>query len=270
MSHGVRVPWPGPSARCSASAAASSSSPCLNVGLGLPLKTASGISLMTVIATSNVVAAGSANRDVHQPAARDHAADCRRRRRPCSVPLVVQPLSVPDAVHHLRDASPRSSRLVMLTRLDRRNVILDASIDPGPLGGRYYEEESGREVVYQLRRLPAALGISLVGGILSGSARHRRRDPAGAGPERVVRHPDARRRRDHGGDDRRYGPRLRADLLTHAAASIAPLAAAAVLGVLIGSRAGHVVSARARGPMAEAADGRRPRAGLSSSISTGA
>src|ERR671912_1612142 len=38
--------------------------PLLNVGLGLPLKTASGISLMTVIATSNVVAASAASRRV--------------------------------------------------------------------------------------------------------------------------------------------------------------------------------------------------------------
>src|SRR5215204_2780446 len=38
--------------------------PLLNLGLGLPLKTASGISLMTVIATSNAVATSSAARPV--------------------------------------------------------------------------------------------------------------------------------------------------------------------------------------------------------------
>ena len=40
--------------------------------------------------------------------------------------------------------------ILMLSRLDKRNVILDASIDPGPFGGRFYEEESGREVVYRV------------------------------------------------------------------------------------------------------------------------
>jgi uncharacterized protein len=35
--------------------------PLLNVGLGLPLKTASGISLMTVIATSNAAAPRAAS-----------------------------------------------------------------------------------------------------------------------------------------------------------------------------------------------------------------
>jgi hypothetical protein len=58
--------------------------------------------------------------------------------------------------------------VVMLTRLDRRNVILDVNIPSGQLGGQYFEQESGRPVVYRLRRLPAALGISFSGGVLSG------------------------------------------------------------------------------------------------------
>src|SRR5690606_33878676 len=58
--------------------------------------------------------------------------------------------------------------LVMLTRLDRRNVILDTSVAPGRYGGSYYDDESGRRIVYRLKRLPAALGISFSGGVLSG------------------------------------------------------------------------------------------------------
>ena len=58
--------------------------------------------------------------------------------------------------------------VVMLTRLDRRNVILDPLVQPNLFGGRYYEAESDRKVVYRFRRLPAALGISFSGGILSG------------------------------------------------------------------------------------------------------
>ena len=44
--------------------------PFLNVGLASPFDVASGVSLMTVIATSSVVSAGSAGRRRHQPAAR--------------------------------------------------------------------------------------------------------------------------------------------------------------------------------------------------------
>jgi uncharacterized membrane protein YfcA len=58
--------------------------------------------------------------------------------------------------------------IITLSRLDRRNVILDATVSPGPFGGRFYEEESGREVVYRVRRLPLALAVSLVGGSVSG------------------------------------------------------------------------------------------------------
>ena len=57
---------------------------------------------------------------------------------------------------------------MVLSRLDRRNV-LDATADPGTLGGRFYEEESGREVVYRVKRLPVALVVSALAGVVSGS-----------------------------------------------------------------------------------------------------
>ena len=56
---------------------------------------------------------------------------------------------------------------VMLARLDIRNVILDPSVDPGVLGGRFYEEETGSDVVYRVKRLPLALAGSFVAGNLS-------------------------------------------------------------------------------------------------------
>jgi uncharacterized membrane protein YfcA len=56
----------------------------------------------------------------------------------------------------------------MLTRLDHRNV-LDASTDPGRLGGRYHDDESGREVVYRVKRLPVGLSVSWLAGYISGA-----------------------------------------------------------------------------------------------------
>jgi hypothetical protein len=55
----------------------------------------------------------------------------------------------------------------MVTRLKRRNVILDPSIDPGVLGGRFYEEESGCTVTYRIKRLPVAIGASFLAGNVS-------------------------------------------------------------------------------------------------------
>jgi uncharacterized membrane protein YfcA len=56
---------------------------------------------------------------------------------------------------------------IMLTRLRKRNVILDPSADPGVLGGRFYEEESGATVTYRVKRLPMALAASFVAGNVS-------------------------------------------------------------------------------------------------------
>ena len=55
---------------------------------------------------------------------------------------------------------------LMVMRSGRRNVIADTSVDPGRLGGRLQEGETA--FVYRVRRLPLALGASLVAGAVSG------------------------------------------------------------------------------------------------------
>ena len=217
--------------------------PLLNVGLGLPMKTASGISLMTVIATSNVVAVNSASRRVVN----------------LRLGMVLQVAAVGGGLYGAVIVERLDVRtlsiifasvaaviaVVMLSRLDRRNVILDSSIDPGVLGGRFYEDESGREVVYRVRRLPTALGVSAAGGFVSGLL------GIGGG---ILQVPAL---------NAWCGVPMRAAAATTAAmigitalASapiyyarghvVAPLAAAAVLGVLAGSRVGMWYSSRAR------------------------
>lgn len=217
--------------------------PFLNVGLGLDMPMAAGISLMTVMATSSIVAAGSANRDVIN----------LRLGILLQIPAVAGGLMGAVWVEALSERTlslifaivTGGIAVVMLRRLGRRNVILDLSIQPGTLGGRYYEDESGREIVYRLRRLPAALGISLSGGILSGLL------GIGGG---ILQVPAL---------NAWCGVPMRAAAATTAAMIgvtalgsapiyysrgriVAPLAAAAVLGVLAGSRAGMWMSPRAR------------------------
>jgi uncharacterized membrane protein YfcA len=217
--------------------------PFLNVGLGLPMTVSSGISLMTVMATSSIVAAGSANRTVIN----------LRLGIMLQLPAVAGGLIGAEIVGGL---SPRTLAmifagvtgiiaLVMLTRLDRRNVILDTSIEPGPLGGSYFDDESGRQIVYRLKRLPTALGISFSGGVLSGLL------GIGGG---ILQVPAL---------NAWCGVPMRAAAATTAAMIgvtalgaapiyyardriVAPLAAAAVLGVLAGSRVGMWMSPRAR------------------------
>lgn len=217
--------------------------PFLNVVLGLDIRSAAGISLMTVIATSSVVATGSANRSVIN----------LRLGILLQIPAVAGGLLGAETVELLSRHTlymifatvTGGVSLLMLTRLERRNVILDASVVPGPLGGRYYEKESGREVVYQVRRLPAALGISFSGGILSGLL------GIGGG---ILQVPALNA---WCGVPMRAAAALTAAVIGITALGsapiyyargriIAPIAAAAVLGVLAGSRVGMWMSPRAR------------------------
>jgi uncharacterized membrane protein YfcA len=133
----------------------------------------------------------------------------------------------------------------MLWRLERRNVILDATVDAGRFGGRFYEEESGREVVYRTRRLSTGLAVSAVAGFVSGSL------GIGGG---ILQVPALNA---WCGVPLRVAASTSAVMIGVTAVSSAPLyyargdvspplAAAAVLGVLVGSRAGFWFGGRAR------------------------
>ena len=56
--------------------------------------------------------------------------------------------------------------VVMAVRSGRRNVIADAGLEPGRLGGRLQEGEE--TYVYRMRRLPVGLAASLGAGAISG------------------------------------------------------------------------------------------------------
>ena len=128
--------------------------PFLNVVLGLPFKVAGAISLTAVIATSSAVSARTTGR---------HLINLRLGMLlevasaagglTAGVTLQYFPERLLYGLFSLVTAAIAA---IMLTRLNRRNV-LDASEDPGRLGGRYFDEESQREVVYKVRRLPLSL-----------------------------------------------------------------------------------------------------------------
>lgn len=138
--------------------------PFLTLALGVPIRQALAASLVTVIATSTAISSGSSRHLINE-----------------RLGLVLEVATVagslvggiaaaalsPSTLHLIFALSTFGIAIVMLTRLDTRNVILDASVDPGVLGGRYYEEETGREVVYRVRRLPLALTGSFLAGNLS-------------------------------------------------------------------------------------------------------
>lgn len=139
--------------------------PFLVLAVGLPIKTAVGISLVSVIATSSTVSAHSAGRDLIN----------------LRLGMVLEVATAAGGVmggltaSYLSDTALQlmfaglaaSVAVVTLTRLGRRNVILEPGVDPGLLGGRLFDIEAGRPVVYRVRRLPLALAASLVAGNVS-------------------------------------------------------------------------------------------------------
>jgi uncharacterized membrane protein YfcA len=217
--------------------------PFLNAALGLDFKVAAAISLVTVIATSSAVSAATAGRNLIN----------LRLGMLLEVASAAGGVTAAVTIAHVSDiALERGFALVaaliavlMLSRLESRNVILDPQAEPGTLGGRFYDEESGREVVYRVKRLPAALGVSFVAGNVSAAF------GIGGG---ILKVPAL---------NAWCGVPIRAAAATSslmigvtAVASVPiqyangyvnpPLAAAAVLGVLVGSRGGLWFGGRAR------------------------
>jgi uncharacterized membrane protein YfcA len=56
--------------------------------------------------------------------------------------------------------------MLTLARINRRNVLHEDA-DPGPWGGRFRDEDTGRMVAYRVKHLPLALTGSFVAGNLS-------------------------------------------------------------------------------------------------------
>jgi uncharacterized membrane protein YfcA len=216
--------------------------PFLNAGLGVDFEIARAVSLMTVIATSSAVSAGSAGRntinlrlgmvlEVASTAGGLIAGITVERLSKGSLSLIFAIVTAVIAI-------------LMVTRLEKRNVMA-ADTDIGMLGGRFYEAESGREVAYRVKRLPVGMFASLLAGAVSGTL------GIGGG---ILKVPVL---------NAWCGVPLRAAAATSAlmigvtAAASVPLfyargqvdpvlAAAAVLGVLAGSRLGFWFGGRAR------------------------
>jgi uncharacterized membrane protein YfcA len=139
--------------------------PLLHLALGFPLKNAAAISLATVIATSSSVSAARTGTQLIN----------LRLGMVLEVATVAgsllggftATLFSESTLQRMFGVVAVLAGIAVLARLNRRNVVLDASADPGRLGGRYYEEESGGTVTYRIKRLPVALLASFAAGNVS-------------------------------------------------------------------------------------------------------
>lgn len=132
----------------------------------LSFQQAAGISLMTVIATSSAVSSEGAGKGLFN----------LRLGLVLEIATTLGGLAGGLTAGHLSQWTltalfalvTGAIGVVTLTRLDRRNVIADTEVDPGRLGGRMFDSDTGRPVTYRVRRLPVALAVSLVAGNISG------------------------------------------------------------------------------------------------------
>lgn len=212
--------------------------------LHMPMHMAVGISLTTVIATSSVVSAGTAGRRLMNMRL-GMTLEVATTAGALAGGLVATTLSA-RTLQGLFGIVAAATAIVMLTRLERRNVRpISVGASTGRLGGRFYEAESGGVVVYSVRRLPLGLAASFIAGSVSSLL------GVGGG---IIKVPVL---------NAWCGVPLRAAAATSAfmigvtatvgafiyfwhGQVVPTIAAAAVLGVLAGSRAGFAVGARAR------------------------
>jgi uncharacterized protein len=139
--------------------------PFLNLGLSFPITTAAAISLTTVIATSSAVSAGRTGKQLINMRL-GMVLEVATAGGSLLGGVTAQMLSQ-STLQKLFGLLSAGIAVIMLSRLQRRNVILDPSADPGVLGGRYYEEESGGVVTYRVKRLPVAIIASFFAGNVS-------------------------------------------------------------------------------------------------------
>ena len=139
--------------------------PFLNLVLGFPFSVAAAISLTTVIATSSTVSAGKAGKqliNMKLGMLLEVATAAGSFLGGVTAQFVSQ-----SVLQRLFGIVAVLVALIMLSRLRRRNVILDPAADPGVLGGRYHEDESGGTVTYRVKRVPLAIAASFVAGNVS-------------------------------------------------------------------------------------------------------
>jgi uncharacterized membrane protein YfcA len=138
--------------------------PVLTLAFGLPIRTAVAASLVSVIATASAAATVNLGRGVVN----------MRLGMALEVATTIGGLlgGLTSALLSQRQlfvvfgVTLAVMATAMARRSSRRNIIADAGLDTGLLGGRV--EEEGRAYVYRLRRLPLGLGASFVAGAISG------------------------------------------------------------------------------------------------------
>ena len=140
--------------------------PFLSLIVGLPFRQAAAIGLMTVIATSSVVSAQRAGHgviNVRLGIVLEIATTLGGLAGGLTaLTLSQRTLSMMFGVVALAIAA------AMFRQMDTSTSLSEPTPVTGWLGGQYYSPDHGGTVSYQVKRLPVALGMSFVAGNVSG------------------------------------------------------------------------------------------------------
>lgn len=141
--------------------------PVLDRIIGLPFLTAATVSLCSVIGTSTSVSMLAASRQLLNLRLGVTLLVASVLGASLSARALAYGLITTGTSERVFGATALLIAGVMFSRLDRRNVIADPGVSTGVLGGRFHETESGGVVSYRLRRLPVALASAGVAGVVS-------------------------------------------------------------------------------------------------------
>ncbi len=139
--------------------------PLLDRGLGLDFSQAVAVSLVGVLATSASVSASPAARQLLNT----------------RLALLLLVFSVTGAVvgaltvqrvparalEVIFGATSALVAIAMVARINQRNIRSVSEHDPGTLGGRFVDADTGENVVYRVHRLPLAMGAATSAGLLA-------------------------------------------------------------------------------------------------------
>jgi uncharacterized protein len=136
--------------------------PFLVLVVGMPFHAAAAVSLTTVIATSTAVSAATAGRQLINLRL-GMLLEVATAAGGVGGGLTAQMLA-PATLQRLFAGVAAVAGLMTIARAHQSNVLLDAEADPGRLGGRYHDDRLGQTVTYRVRNLPLALVASFVAG----------------------------------------------------------------------------------------------------------
>jgi uncharacterized membrane protein YfcA len=144
--------------------------PFFQLVLGLPFDTATGLSLIAVIGNSMAVSTARTGRDLLNVRLAVILQVLTVVGASAGAELVRRQVVTEAASQRVFGAVALLVAIVMLQRLDKRNVIAGDVVEVGTFGGRFEDRDTRQQVSYRVKRLPVAAGTSLAAGVVSSLA----------------------------------------------------------------------------------------------------